>query len=214
MPLRSHRFWTAFVGREGAFKMTTLSIYNASGRCFEVLIDDEDYDKISKFKWVITSPNKLKFYACTRINKKSIFMHRYLLKTTKLIDHIDQNGLNNQKQNLREATFAQNRMNATLTRTRTSSKYKGVHFSKRTQTWQATIKFNQKTYGLGWFENEDEAALAYNLKAQEFFKDFAFLNIIPEGVRLQKIGKHLAALVHPGIVTKDAKYFNQTNTLK
>lgn len=70
-------------------------------------------------------------------------------------------------------------MNRTA-RKRGSSKYKGVHFSKRSNKWQATLKLNQKTIYLGFYNVEEDAAKAYNAGAKSIFGNFAKLNLIPE----------------------------------
>lgn len=61
-----------------------------------------------------------------------------------------------------------------------SSKYKGVYWSKKLQKWRCSIHKNNKTYHLGCFNNEGDAALAYNLKAIEFFGEFANMNKVGE----------------------------------
>ena len=93
------------------------------------------------------------------------------------IDHIDRNTLNNAISNLRWCTNQTNQMNKQKSQNK-SSKYKGVYWNKRKSKWQVGIKLNGKSIFLGLFQNEDEAALAYNSKALELFKEFACPNII------------------------------------
>ena len=59
-----------------------------------------------------------------------------------------------------------------------TSKYKGVHLRKDTNTWIAQIRFSNKLHYLGIYENEMDAAIAYNKKASELFGDFASLNVV------------------------------------
>lgn len=84
-------------------------------------VDDEDYSKLNSLKWQAKAYRKNKTYAARtyHINEKwkTIGMHRIILQvidTDILVDHIDGNGLNNQKSNLRTCTVAENRMNGPL----------------------------------------------------------------------------------------------------
>ncbi len=103
----------------------------------EVLLDDEDWDKISEYKWHIhISSNKNRTeYVFTRINTKTglqrIYMHRLIMNTSIIdfIDHINCNGLDNIKCNLRIATKSQNMSNMPKRRDNTSG-FKGVFFDK------------------------------------------------------------------------------------
>ncbi len=104
-------------------------------------------------------------------------MHRAILNAPKglLVDHIDGNGLNNRKSNLRLCTFAQNAHNS-RPRRNSSSRYKGVCWHKVKKKWTVSIyKGGKRTY-LGYYDDEIEAALAYDRKATELFGEFAYLN--------------------------------------
>ncbi len=150
------------------------------------IIDECDYEKIRKFKWSITcSGNKSIFYAYSWIPKilkhefnfkKHIMMHQLISGLT-APDHINGDGLDNRRCNLRKATSSQNMMNQRK-QTGTSSKYKGVYLFKQPSKWMAKIQFNKKTYYLGYFLNEMDAAIAYDKKAKEFFGEFAKLNVL------------------------------------
>jgi len=106
-----------------------------------------------------------------------IRMHRLILKAQKgqQVDHINGNGLDNRKDNLRFCTSSQNYQNSRK-RKNCSSKYKGVWWHKQSKKWQTGIVLNYKNYHLGYFTNEIEAAKAYDLTAAEFFGEFARLN--------------------------------------
>lgn len=106
-------------------------------------------------------------------------MHVLLVKPPRgmLVDHWDGNGLNNCRKNLRVCTKQQNNMN-TKKRSNRSSKYKGVHF--RAGRWLAQIQVAGKKKHLGTFEEEADAALAYNFAATELFGPFARLNTAQE----------------------------------
>lgn len=86
------------------------------------------------------------------------------------IDHIDGNKLNNRLENLRLATYTENNRNA---RSRSGkSKYKGVYWFKRDSCWQAQIQVNGVKYHIGYFDDEEEAAKAYETVAKEIHGDF------------------------------------------
>lgn len=147
------------------------------------LVDDGDYDFISQWKWY-AHKTKNTFYAARSFYKDSkqwlVFMHRHLLKPNKetLVDHIDGDGLNNQRVNLRLATHSQNISNQRLGNKNTSSIYKGVSWMKIKKVWVAQIASNGKRYYLGQHRIEVDAAKAYNKMAIELHGEFANLNIL------------------------------------
>ncbi len=108
-------------------------------------------------------------------------MHRLIMNAPAglVVDHIDGNSLNNRKTNLRICTQAQNIHNSRPRRNR-SSKYKGVFWNKVNKKWSVSIRKGDKRIYLGGFDDEIEAALAYDRKAEELFGEFAYLNM-PKG---------------------------------
>lgn len=139
------------------------------------MVDDEDYPTMSKLSWGIVR-NRGSIYC---INKGWL-MHRLIMKTPidMFCDHIDGNGLNNQKSNLRNCSHQQNMWNRRKNKNSTSQ-YKGVSRYKNGK-WLVHIK-NPKTNKvehIGLFEKEVNAALAYNQVATKYFGEFAHLNII------------------------------------
>ncbi len=103
-------------------------------------------------------------------------MHRLVLDAPSSlnVDHINGNGLDNRRKNLRLANEVQSAANRRKTTKKTSSRYKGV--SGREGRWLAYITVNDKRRYLGIFVDEHEAALAYNVAALGAFAEFAFLN--------------------------------------
>ena len=147
------------------------------------LIDDDDFELVSQFKWYALKPKKI-FYAlmCAVVNGKRIDMrmHRLIMNAKKgqIIDHKDRNGLNNQKNNLRFCTHTENSRNSISNKG--LSKYKGVSWAKAAKKWRAGIKVNNRGIYLGYYTNENEAAKAYNEAAIKYHGEFARLNIIPD----------------------------------
>ena len=149
-----------------------------SGTDLVALIDDEDFELVNKYKWKLQD-GKIKYARSS--NRLGILMHRLLLRLKKGdpdVDHINGNGLDNRKHNLRLANKSQNGANRTK-QEESTSKYKGVSFNRRDCIWQVQIIYNQKHLCIGTFKTELEGAIAYNKKALELFGEFAKLNEIP-----------------------------------
>ncbi len=142
------------------------------------IVDDEDYEELSKYNWSALRGGSGVYYARRKKDKKMLIMHRIILnaKYGEMVDHINHNGLDNRKENLRICTNSQNQMNRK--RNIGVSKYKGVHWSKHSNKWRARITKNGKNAHLGLFGSEKDAARAYNKKATILFGEFALLNDI------------------------------------
>jgi hypothetical protein len=144
------------------------------------IVDDEDFEYLNQWKWY-AKHNKYTYYAMRdeRINKikNTVRMHRLILDVPQglFIDHINHNGFDNRKENLRICTHSQNSMNCKK-RENSFSIYKGVTFNKILNNWRATITLNNKQIQIGGFSIAEEAAMAYNQKAVELFGEFAYLN--------------------------------------
>lgn len=145
------------------------------------LVDDEDFEELNKYKWCAHNEGG-RTYA-TGYNKESFRnykhpkMHRVIMKPLngEDIDHVDGDGLNNQRNNLRTCTHQQNLMNSRK-RKGCSSIFKGVTWHKKLHKWRAYIVLNSKQIALGCYSFEEDAARAYDKKALELFGDFALLN--------------------------------------
>jgi hypothetical protein len=147
------------------------------------LVDDEDYEYLNQFKWFTNNINGY-FYAGRQItvskNKQTIiYMHRIIMKPEKgtVIDHLDGNTLNNQKNNLRICTHAENMRNSKINKNNKSG-YKGVVYQINSNNYKAQIKFNNKTINIGSYIDPIDAARAYNAAALKYHGEFANLNKI------------------------------------
>lgn len=144
------------------------------------MVDDEDFENLSKYKWYISGGKPGSLYVGKYKNKRSnSYLHREILnaKRGQVVDHIDGNPLNNQKNNLRICSQKQNLWNSKKA-INTTSKFKGVFFDKSRNKWQSKIMRNGKNLFIGRFDHEIDAAKAYNEQALKSSGKFAFLNKI------------------------------------
>jgi hypothetical protein len=142
------------------------------------LVSDEDYQRcISGRKWfALVTPRTvyaLRHTTTPEGKDTTEYLHIFIMGQ-KGIDHIDHNGLNCQRENLRPAT--QTEQNANRRKTHGTSKYKGVGWNKAKKKWQATIMHKRKTINLGRFVSEVEAAKTYDQAARHIFGSFALTN--------------------------------------
>lgn len=141
------------------------------------MVDDEDFERVSEHKWCASKRYGKKYYAVRGLTiegyQTSMSIHRLIMNAKKgqEVDHIDGDGLNNRRSNLRFCTKAQNQMNRAVSIG--SSVYKGVYLSTKKDKWRACVRFNRKVTHLGYFATQKAAALAYDEKARELFGDFA-----------------------------------------
>jgi hypothetical protein len=141
------------------------------------IVDHDDYERITAHKWH-AGANKGRFYAQRTSNGKTIKMHHEIIDVPPsfVCDHINHNTLDNRKCNLRICTPAQNTRNQ-IPGLRGTSRYKGVSWHKEKRKWQANIRYNNEYIHLGYFDYEQDAAIAYDDMAIELFGPFACLNI-------------------------------------
>lgn len=147
------------------------------------LVDDRDFDWINQYKWSRTSQG----YAHARVGDKTMRMHILIAdkhigkrEDGKVLDHINQNKLDNRLCNLRVCTMKENSRNRDRHASDETSKYHGVNYRKDSGNWRVRIKDGEKQYNIGTFRTEVEAAIAYNRAVKEIFGEFASLNEIPQ----------------------------------
>ena len=149
------------------------------------IVDQQDYERLAKYKWHAARHGRSCYAQRGTGSAKSgkrkkhlVMMHREIMNVgeDKLIDHKNHNGLDNRRANLRIATWEENCWNKRKTKAHGSPQYKGVMWDKRRGKWQAQIGYKGMKIFIGYFDNEKEAAMAYDTKAKELFGEYATLN--------------------------------------
>jgi hypothetical protein len=144
------------------------------------IVDWEDWSLVSPYFWRLTTRNN---YGCLYAQswdshkskeRKRIVMHRLIMPYAETVDHINGNGLDNRRANLRQVTAQQNAFNQKA-RIGTSV-FKGVSFDKQSGMWRSGIRVDGKRISLGRFSNEADAAKAYDAAARKHFGEYARCN--------------------------------------
>lgn len=147
------------------------------------IIDAADYELVSKYKWYANKKGRKsqKFYAANKGHgNRTVYLHRLILGdacTGLIVDHKNGNTLDNRRENLRAATHIQNTLNRRKSNSKASSKYKGVSWNQEKKKWSAEVRVR-----IGHFDNEDDAARAYNVYAELLHGQYACLNPIGDNV--------------------------------
>ncbi len=108
--------------------------------------------------------------------RKAVYLHREVLTVPvgMVVDHRDFDGLNNQKANLQICSYSDNGRKRRKTKEKKHSRYKGVTWNGK--TWMVSIKNGTRSTTLGYFADEVDGALMYDIAAQVLFGEFAVLN--------------------------------------
>ena len=162
-----------------------LELYSEKIGKQDLLIDEDDYNNLKRGSFGLYTSDRHHTNYCMYYNpsnKTQKKLHRLITnaKTGEVVDHINGNGLDNRKCNLRLTTQRGNNKNARKRRNAKTSNYKGTHFSKGESKWKAQIQVDGKKMSLGTYLTEIEAAKAYNRAALKYHKEFAYINNIKE----------------------------------
>ena len=147
------------------------------------IVDTRDYYQLNGYNWYLSS-NGSNFYAFRNAKIgpgkiKMVSIHRQIMDFPegRIVDHKDNNTLDNRRSNLRLATYSQNAFNRAKVKTKTSSRYIGVYFEKTTGRWTVKIRTGRgKRLWLGRYDSEIDAAKAYDKAAKKYHGEFAKLN--------------------------------------
>lgn len=152
---------------------------------YVALVDDDDYERVSQFKWhaevqrhTVYAKRNLRRGGGGRTPER---LHRFILRPPDgiAVDHIDGDGLNNRRENLRLATTNGNSQNRRK-QTNNTSGYMGVSWHKVRGKWRAEIRVGGRAKHLGYYECPTEAAKARDKAAFELHGEFASLNFPDE----------------------------------
>lgn len=143
------------------------------------LVDDDDFERVNRHKWHIHSNGTREYAARNHLTVRGWrqqLLHRFILGVDgEEIDHINRDGLDCRRANMRICNRAENACNRRKAQGK-SSQYIGVSWYTRIGKWQAKVQVDGRVHHLGYFESELEAARAYNAEAQLRHGEFASLN--------------------------------------
>ena len=148
------------------------------------IVDDGDFESLNKHKWSVQE-GKYSLYAARRevIEGRSTYiaMHREIMGLSygdvRLIDHINLNGLDNRRSNLRIADKSLNARNGRL-RVNNKSGYRGVSWSKRSGKWRAQISVSGHHREIGLYSSLEEAGIAYKQSCKKYLGNDLVLNFL------------------------------------
>jgi len=151
------------------------------------LVDASDVSTVTAVAWRAQKGTHTSYAVGTLTPKRGILMHRLILglgPDDPQVDHINRNGLDNRRSNLRLATGSNNRGNQAKVSSYAgrpcASEYKGVYWHKKNKRWVVTIQYRGRKKSLGCYGSEVEAAVAYDRAAVGVFGEFACLNFPDE----------------------------------
>lgn len=160
------------------------------GRGLVTRVDDDVYKFICKYNWKAAyclTDNRKYYHARASVDGKNIILHRFIMNCPKdmVVDHINGDGLDNRRENLRICTQSQNCANRHFTtKSVQKHRFKGICYYEQprcikdgnSKKWKARIGVSGRRIHLGWFSEPEEAARAYDKAAKKYFGEFANLN--------------------------------------
>lgn len=141
------------------------------------IVDDEDWDRVRGYSWRYFKAKRknkkaIHEYARAQTEKGRVFLHRFILDAPKgsLVDHVNGDGLNCRRLNMRLGTHSDNLRNRR--KYKHSSKYTGVGWNRWRKCWTATVGYKGRLLYLGTFKTEREAAMFRDDVASKLFGNF------------------------------------------
>lgn len=149
---------------------------------YSVSVDDRDFNFLNQWRWSFWNLKGGDLFYAVRQDyktKRDIRMHRLIMNCPKdkQVDHINGNGLDNRRSNLRICSVAENQRNSKVHKDNKSG-YKGVSWNKEKKKWHVCIRIGKENKSLGYFISKIDAATAFNKTAKKYFGKFARLNVI------------------------------------
>lgn len=142
------------------------------------IVDDADYEELSKYYWCACKHKRAHVWYAVRSGH--VKMHHQVLgrkiESNDEVDHLNGNGLDNRKVNLRICSHSVNMQNRHVLKKNKSCKYQGVCWDKNRKSWVASICKDQKQMTIGRYKSQDVAAKAYDVKALELYGVHAKVN--------------------------------------
>ena len=173
--------WPVLLYRQWKYGYWFRKIFIGDGRY--TIVEPTDYYRLNNFHWYAEGQD-IHIYAVRNIIKpgcksRSMRLSREIMDAPAglLVDHRNNNTLDNRRANLRLATSSQNLSNRRINKSKSSSQFRGVRFRKERGCWSAQITCNGKAIWLGSFDSETDAAKAYDTAAKKYFGEFSRLNL-------------------------------------
>jgi hypothetical protein len=147
----------------------------------ETLVSECDYDDVRPFSWQVKKTTTSNCYVQGRVNRMSYTLHRFILGLRHgdgiEADHINRNGLDNRRENLRLCSRMENNQNSVKPPRERKHLYRGLGQQKNGR-FTAHIQEAGHFRHIGTFDTQEEAAQAYNEMAIQLHGEFAILNEI------------------------------------
>jgi len=166
----------------GGLNMTLIPLHGKLGRGLNAIVDDDVAGKLRHYPWKRRNGYVARRHRCGNRRRKEVYLHREVLRLHDVdippghqIDHINHDTSDNRMENLRVVTVSQNQHNQKIRR-RGTSRYKGVYWREDRGKWVAHITYRKKVLHLGLFDNQRDAARAYDEGATKLFGEFAHTN--------------------------------------
>lgn len=151
-----------------------ITCFNKHGEITGIItIDKEDFDKVAKYQWHVENSRPSIKYAQASIPGGTIRLHKLILSSNYQIDHINHNGLDNRKSNLRICTNAENNRNKNFKRNPRSG-YVGIRYNAKTESYYVRIMVNKKEISLGAYKDLDSAIKARKEGESKYFGNFRY----------------------------------------
>lgn len=143
------------------------------------IVDEADAEMVSRYRWCYLNVGYAARHERIDGKDRTILMHRFLLGASpeQLVDHINGNGLDNRRVNIRLCSKADNQRNQRRNSKNTTG-YKGVSFDKARGKYSASIGVNGEQITLGRFPTAEEASLAYEEAARRYHGEFAYVHSV------------------------------------